>query len=157
MSDTYMGERFEHAREHGSETRVQLYKEGIKMIKSNPIVGVGLSNYIKLSSSGLYSHSDYIEVAATTGIVGFILYFSIYIVLWHRLNRIKSMTNDPRILYTIGLLKAAIITILLVATGRPNIASKLTWVFLAGAIGYSWSMERALLSDLLSSRRLPVK
>jgi hypothetical protein len=67
------------------------------------------------------------------------------------------MTNDPRILYTIGLLKAAIITILLVATGRPNIASKLTWVFLAGAIGYSWSMERALLSDLLSSRRLPVK
>jgi O-antigen ligase len=70
MSDTYMGERFEHAREHGSETRVQLYKEGIKMIKSNPIVGVGLSNYIKLSSSGLYSHSDYIEVAATTGIVG---------------------------------------------------------------------------------------
>ena len=56
------------------------------------------------------------------------------------------MTDNSDHLYTIGLLKAVIITILLIAFGRVNYASKITWIFLAGAIGYSWSIERSFLS-----------
>ena len=64
------------------------------------------------------------------------------------------MTNDPYFLYIIGFFKAAIITILLVAFGRPNITSKLTWLFLASAIGFSWSIEHAILSKLRNIRKL---
>lgn len=152
LSNTFLGKRLElDALEHGSEPRIQMYLDGFAMIGKNPIWGVGLNNYRLLSISGLYSHSDYIEVAANTGIVGFCLYFSIYVVLWRRLNRIKTMTEDPRLMYIIGLFKAAIITILLAAFGSPHITSKLTWVFLASAIGYSWSIERALLLKLPGS------
>jgi O-antigen ligase len=150
MSNTNLGRRLENTREQGAPKRMQMYVDGFKMIRSNPITGVGLNNYSALSTSGLYSHSDYVEVAANTGIVGFMLYFSIYAVLWRRLNRIKAMADDPRLLYVIGLLKAAILTILLVAFGRPNITSKLTWIFLAGAIGYSWSIERVLRTKFLT-------
>jgi O-antigen ligase len=148
LSSTYLGERFEDAREHGNSLRVRLYKEGWEMIQEKPIQGVGLNNFRALSATRMHSHSDYIEVAANTGIVGFVLYFSIYIVLWRRLTRIRAMTDEPELLYISGLLKAAIITILILAFGRPNIDSKLTWVFLAGAIGYSWSIERALSKRL---------
>jgi len=153
ISSTYLGNRLEQIEDTGNQKRVQMYKEGFNIIKNNPIFGIGLDNYRVLSSFDTYSHSDYIEVAASTGIVGFLLYFSIYIILWRRLNRIKAITKDPHLLYIIGLLKAAIITILLVAFGRPNIISKLTWIFVACAIGYSWALERTLSISMLQHKK----
>jgi hypothetical protein len=49
-------------------------------------------------------------------------------------------------------MKATVITMLLIAVGRPNITSKLTWIFLAGAFGYSWSVERTLKKVLLKHK-----
>jgi O-antigen ligase len=156
ISQTYLGKRVHNLWAYGSGTasRIELYQEGFDMIRKHPVLGVGLGQFRTLSSSGLYSHSDYIEVAANTGIIGFALYFSIYVVLWLRLNRIKRKTDDPHLLYIIGFFKAAIITILLVAFGRPNITSKLTWIFMAGAIGYSWSIERAFLMKAKHIKRI---
>jgi len=149
LSKTYLGKRLEDRHmEHSAEMRWQMYIDGFNMIKKHPFVGVGLNNYqFSATRRGTYSHSDYIEVTANTGIVGFMLHYSIYMFLWLRLNRIKLMTSNSNILYTIGLLKAVIITMFLLATGNPNITFKLTWLFLASAIGYSWSIERALLSN----------
>ena len=146
MSSTYLGVRF--GLEYNESLRILLYKEGLNMIKSSPIFGVGLNNFSALSITKMYSHSDYIEVASTTGIIGFVLYFSIYVLLWRRLNRITNLTNDDQLLYIINLFKAAIIIILLLAFGRPNIDSKITWILLAGLIGYSWSIEKSLLEKI---------
>ena len=156
ISQTYLGKRAHDLWIYGSGTasRIELYQEGFDIIRKHPILGVGLDQFRTLSSSGMYSHSDYIEVAANTGIIGFALYFSIYVVLWLRLNRIKRKTDDPHLLYIIGFFKAATITILLVASGRPNITSKLTWIFLAGAIGYSWSIERVFLMKVKHIKRI---
>ena len=155
-SKTYLGIRLNNLWSYRiiSGSRIELYQEGFDIIRKHPTFGIGLDQFRTFSSSGKYSHSDYIEVAANTGIIGFVLYFSIYVVLWLRLNRIKRMTNDPYFLYIIGFFKAAIITILLVAFGRPNITSKLTWLFLASAIGFSWSIEHAILSKLRNIRKL---
>ena len=60
------------------------------------------------------------------------------------MKKIEKMTNSPDVLYSIGLIKAEIITILLTAFGRPNITSKTTWVFLAGVLGYTLFLERRL-------------
>lgn len=159
ISHTYLGKRFFQVLDIGrmstkSGGRIELYREGFDIIRDHPVLGVGLNQFRTLSSSGKYSHSDYIEVAANTGVFGFALYFSVYVVLWLRLNRIKKLTDGPHLLYIIGFFKAAIITILLVAFGRPNITSKLTWIFLAGAIGYSWSVERVLLMKAKHIKRI---
>jgi O-antigen ligase len=142
---TYLGQRINQVEEDtGNQKRIQMYEEGYNMIKKYPFFGVGLNNYRRLSSFGLYSHSDYTEVTANTGIVGAILYFSIFIVLWRRLGRIKVMARDPELLYTVGILRAGVLVILLLAFGRVNVTSKLTWIFLAAAIGYSWAAEKDL-------------
>ncbi len=145
MSRTYLGERLTQMDNSGNQRRIELYKEGMQMISKHPVTGVGLKNFTRLSSSGLYSHSDYVEVAADTGLVGFVIYFSVYPVLWLRLRRIKRLINHPDILFAVGFLKAAILTILLNGFGRGNTNSKLTWIFLACATGYSWSVERKIL------------
>jgi O-antigen ligase len=148
LSHTYLGGRFLSTFEIGSDQmRLQMYEDGFRMIEKNPLLGVGLNQFRLLSVSKKYSHSDYIEVAANTGIIGFILYFSFYVIIWVRISRLKKMIDDPRILHILGFLKAAIITILLIGFGRPNINSKLTWIFLAGVAGYTWSMEKKIQSN----------
>jgi O-antigen ligase len=150
LSKTYLGKRIQIQYiedSSSSQTRFQLYKEGFNMILHNPIFGVGLDNF-RVLSTGLYSHSNYIEIASTTGIVGFVIYFTIFPILWRRLNRIRSMYYEPHSSYIIGLLKAAILTMLIQSFATVNYYSKITWVFLAAAIGYSWSEERTLLKLL---------
>jgi O-antigen ligase len=151
LSSTYLGKRIqyiEHFEDASSQTRLQLYKDGFDVIIHNPIFGVGLSNFVLFSPSGEYTHSNYLEIAANTGIVGFFLYYAIYFILWQRLNRIKRLYKEPHFSYTIGLLKAAIITMLIQSFSTVNYSSKLTWIFLAAVIGYSWSEERTLLKLL---------
>jgi O-antigen ligase len=144
MSKTYLGKRVQTIEDNSSQTRFQLYKEGLDMIIHNPIFGVGLNNF-RVLSTGLYSHSNYLEIAASTGIIGFFLFYTIYLILWRRLNRLKRIYREPHFLYIIGLFKAAIITMLIQSFSTVNYYSKITWIFLPVAIGYSWSAERTLL------------
>lgn len=151
LENTYMGKRFRkdfvedpiHER-RTDHVRVSLYKEGLHIIMENPLFGVGLGNFAVLSKHRLYSHSDYIEVASSTGIIGFCIYFTVYLQLWRRLGRVKKRLHGYFIQYNIGLAKAAIITILVLALGRPNIYSNATWVFLSSLIGYFWHLERKI-------------
>jgi O-antigen ligase len=147
LANTYMGKRFKidlvEKREYVEDNiRIMLYQEGFEMIKNNPIFGVGLGNFQALSKIGTESHSDYIEIAACTGIVGFLLYFSIYVLLWQRLSRIGKVVTNHFVSYEIGLLKATILMILILAFVRPNFKSQITWIFLASAIGYAHSLEK---------------
>ena len=84
--------------------------------------------------------------------MGFLIYFSIFFILWKRLKRIERTYKEPDFLYNIGLFKAAIISILLQSFATVNYYTKLTWVFLGAIIGYSWSEER-LLKKLRSFHR----
>ena len=122
------------------------------MIAENPIFGVGLGNFQVRSSLFAESHSDYIEVAATTGIIGFIIYFSIYVVLWVRLNKIQNYFKNDTILYNIGIIKANIITILVLATGKPNYRAIITWIFLASVIGYTGSLDKKRKDEILQQQ-----
>lgn len=144
VHSTYLGQRLQDYNDSGNRLRIQMYREGLEMIRRHPIFGVGLDNYRALSSSGLYSHSDYVEVASNTGIVGAAIYFSVYLVLWTRLRRLSRIRGGADYNYTIALLKAVVLVILLLAFARPNINSKLTWIFVAAASGYSWGIERGL-------------
>jgi O-antigen ligase len=149
LFSSFLGYRIQHLQDSSIRLRLQFYKDGFDMIIHNPIFGVGLSNFSMLSSlTGAYSHSNYIEIASTTGIIGFILFFSIYFIMWRRLTRIKKIYHEPQALYTIGLFKAAIITMLIQSFSTVNYSSKPAWIFLAVVIGYSWSLERSLLRSI---------
>jgi O-antigen ligase len=73
--------------------RAYLYKVGLKNFLNSPIIGNGLSSFDdtdlgigKISRRiGAYAHSNLIEVLASSGVIGLILYYSIY---WTCISRL---------------------------------------------------------------------
>lgn len=142
LSDTLVGRRVEEVgHESSSEKREHLYKLGAALVAENPLFGVGLGNFGEYSG-GLYAHSNYVEVAADTGIIGLLLYYSIYVILWRRLSRLRQIIYNPDILYDTGFIKAMFLSLLAMSLTNVIYYSKVEWIILAGAIGYTWSLER---------------
>jgi len=130
------------------DKRTGMYEEGIQFFLDNPIFGIGLNNYRNYSRYSAYSHSDYIEVLSTTGIVGFLLYFSIYLVLWKRLHFIQKLKNEIQT-YHAGVFKALSLTLLVLAIGRINSQSLITMYMLAGVFGYSYFIETTIKKNAI--------
>jgi len=149
LENTFLGERLITVMlsdKYFGYERNDMYLEGIDMFLKYPVTGVGLQNFAKYSKWGYYSHSDYIEVASTTGIIGFILYFSIYIVLLKRINYLKRHISDEEIRYTINVLQVFIITMLILGLGRPNFLEVASCYPLAAVIGYTFYLEQRVKS-----------
>lgn len=143
FKSTYLGDRLQIAIENqGDRTRNGLYVDGIELIQEYPIAGVGLRNFMFYTRYETDAHSDFIEVLATTGIVGFVLYFSIYLVLWLRLGRVEQLSLTTFDTYQVGFFKAVILMLLFLAAGRDNFLYAQTWVILSGIVGYSCVLEQ---------------
>ncbi len=74
-----------------SEARISLYFRTFDLFLDNPILGAGLNQVKK--KLGSISHSDFLDIAAQTGIFGFIAYFSIYIRLFRRIVKNWAFNN----------------------------------------------------------------
>lgn len=72
--------------------RLRYYGHSIEQVKNNPILGVGLGNwkiksidYDHLNMNGYtvpyHVHNDFLEIAAELGLFGFLLYFSIFLII----------------------------------------------------------------------------
>jgi O-antigen ligase len=69
----------------GSADRIELAREGFDLFLEHPVAGVGLQNQVL--TMGSVSHSEYVDVLASTGIVGACLYFPIYFIAFRRARR----------------------------------------------------------------------
>lgn len=74
-----------------SEARITLYIKTFNLFLDNPILGAGL-NQVK-QKLGSISHSDFLDIAAQTGIFGIMAYFSIYLRLFKRVVKNWSFNN----------------------------------------------------------------
>jgi O-antigen ligase len=128
----------------GQDSRVQLYALSWEAFVHSPLVGVGLGNFAIKYGSGAYTHSDYMEVLSSTGVVGFLLYFAIYLLLWRRLSRCQRRNRDATTRYRIGLYKAVILTMLCIAVGAPNMFIPNAWILLGAIVGHSSAIERSV-------------
>ena len=62
--------------------RKKLIEDALNVFKSEPIVGVGQDGYRYENTVGpSYSHCNFTEILANLGIIGFVLYYSIYILI----------------------------------------------------------------------------
>lgn len=157
MSRTSSSDRFERtvdlfhgeATKGGGEERLELYKEGFRVLKTSPIVGVGLDNFVLHNSMALMTHSDFMEILVDTGIPGLLLYGGIYVFLWRRAGKIAKLTQERDLVqFRIArLIRAALVVIVLTSLGRPNYDSKETWVLLSCFIGYSFQLYKRLEKD----------
>jgi O-antigen ligase len=146
LENTRLGVRLSHTGEDsGDKKRFAMYEALPVLLKINPVAGVGLGNFgvhaHMKTGSYAYSHSDYVEVATTTGIVGVSLYFSIYIMWWRRLRRLARASYNPEVQYQAKLFQAILLTMLLLGFGVPNFMQTEQWYWVAAMIGYTYAWD----------------
>lgn len=62
-----------------TQGRMYLQEQGIRVWMEHPFAGVGWHNYRYYNDAGLYAHNNYVELLASLGIVGFLLYYTMFL------------------------------------------------------------------------------
>jgi len=69
--------------------RIKMIEDALRLWENSPIVGNGMAAFEQIY--GHYSHNNMTELLASFGIVGFILYYSLYIYLFLEIKKIKIL------------------------------------------------------------------
>ncbi len=86
--------------DESSQNRLDAWQAGFRMTKAHPVFGVGLGefawSYPAYASSALRwqpteAHNSFIQVAAETGIVGFIPFLALVLVTFHVAYRLRKL------------------------------------------------------------------
>ena len=131
----------------GGQSRIHIYKNISKVFLDNVIVGVGLDNYRFHDPRGKVAHSEYGAIACGTGLPGFVIYFSIWGVMWWRSGQMSKRSSDPIDNRIGGVFRGLLATLLLFGLGAPMYMTKWAWALLGVFIGYgvtSQENQRAL-------------
>jgi len=153
MEDTTVGMRFTELlnKGHGSfiagaeqNIRADMYRDGFKMFFTHPIAGVGLGQFVMYFYTGHYSHSDYMEPLACTGLVGFLIYHSFYWILMVRLFRLRMRIWCVEIKYQLGLMILTLICILIWGIGSPQWDDPSIFLLLTSYAFFAWTLDRKM-------------
>lgn len=84
--------------------RLSMIDTGINLFINKPNLGYGISTYSTISGFGMYSHNNYIELLVGIGIVGTLVFYSIYVYLIIRLFKFKKRVYSNPLLVGIVML-----------------------------------------------------
>lgn len=70
--------------------RSQLYLIAFQLIKEHPLIGIGLDNFRYYNRFNLYAHTNYLEVFADLGIIGFTLFYFPFIRMCIKVKKSKK-------------------------------------------------------------------
>lgn len=130
-----------------SDIRYHYYAFGIDLLRKNVLSGVGLGQYVVHNPNRQVAHSDYIESLANTGIIGFVIYQSMKVVLFLRLKRLLIYFKSSAYLYNIKVLMIMMIFIIIAGFGFHQYRSYDMiglWVLL---ISLTWHIECKIKSQ----------
>ncbi len=149
LSDTLLSERMQDfitilkggSGDDSAMQRIDMIKKGVAMTFRNPVVGVGLNQFVLVGGYGKYAHNNYVEIFVSTGFIGGFLFYAIYVVLFFRLMRLSKypLTRREFSLITIG--KAIMVMKVLSEMARVSYYLKINWVIIAIFIGYTYYLE----------------
>lgn len=125
-----------------SHGRLDAYYSGLLNFYEYPIFGAGLGNMkdyknIFIDHYSFKSHNILIDLLGQSGIVGFLLYTSVLILIWFRLNRLRKDKYRNHTIF-IGVFYA-FNAVLLHGMVEPNFMSFKFDVFVFSFLGYGFS------------------
>jgi hypothetical protein len=89
---TGAGEKFLNTGSTKSDlARERMIIESWQMFANNPFIGVGLGNVVTLSTFKLYAHNEFLEIMATMGIVGLVLYCSFLFYYFKTIRKLRDI------------------------------------------------------------------
>lgn len=102
--------------EGSSVVRMGMIAEGIQLFKEKPMFGYGIGNFRYVTISGYgYAHNNYIELLVGIGLIGTIVYYSIYWIIAVKCLRIYKYYPKE-----IALIVAMSISLLIVDIGTVS-------------------------------------
>jgi len=128
-------------------SRALLYKKAFELAMENPLLGVGLDVFrtagIEFRTIGNNSHSNYMEILASTGIVGFGLYYAMYYSWWSRLVKARHILRDPLVADRMSIAVAIAAVMLVLDIAWVTYYEKLSLLVIAGLIAEVNLLSRA--------------
>jgi len=138
-SDSILFERLfqSYSNDESAINRLEMYRQAFDLFKEYPLFGVGFDNYKYFSTFGVFSHSTYAEVLSCTGIIGTVIYFSIYVSIVCKLLKLYIAKFKQKLPINVeGILLSFFIVDLFLAAVRIDLYDPVIYVFLACMAGY---------------------
>ena len=119
--------------------RAWMYKKGFELALENPVIGIGLdvfrTSYVNVGQAiGNNSHSNYIEVLASTGFVGAFLYFGMYYSWWSKLAKGTALLQSSTRAANYAVAASLAAAFLALDVGWATYYEKLPWLIIPGLI-----------------------
>lgn len=121
------------------ETRMLLMEKGYMLGLQNPILGVSFGGFRKHAGTGHdYAHNDFADFIASLGLIGWILYLLVHLLLVRRLRLSLKRERDEQSRYILHLGLMIIIGLILsAAVFRPNFTALDVWITFGLSLGIS--------------------
>ena len=119
--------------------RLSYYKASFELIKSSPLIGIGIGNWKLVSIKYLndtmseyivagYAHNDFIQIAAEIGILGMLCYLMIFVIV--TLNLLKGIFHNSNDYFIKVILLAMIIVFIIDSMLNFPISRPISYVFI---------------------------
>ncbi len=107
------------------DERLALLTAGVDLLIESHFLGVGLDNFA--ARVGVFAHSNVMEVSVNTGLIGFLLYYSIYLLIAWRAFQLMMQSNGHPVPRTIlvGLMAYSVMDVT-----HVSYYAKASWLYL---------------------------
>lgn len=108
------------------DERLELLTSGADLLIESNLLGIGHDNFAV--RVGVFAHSNVMEVGVNTGVVGFLLYYGIYLMIAWRAYKLMRESNGhavPRIIF-VSLMAYSVMDLT-----HVSYYAKASWLFLA--------------------------
>lgn len=80
--------------QNSTQYRVEMWAEGLEMMKHNPLFGIGRGNF-KAYTSKLIAHNSFVEIGGETGIIGLFIYTALVYFCMKSCLHARAHFPDP--------------------------------------------------------------
>jgi O-antigen ligase len=120
---------FDTSQESSGESideRLALLTAGVDLLIESNLLGVGHDNFA--ANVGVFAHSNVMEVGVNTGVIGFLMYYSIYLMIAWRAFQLMLQSNGHAVPRTILI---ALVAYSVMDLTHVSYYAKSSWLFLA--------------------------
>ncbi len=116
----------EEGADSSAKLRLRMITDGWEAFKDNFLIGYGANNFRNVSRYRSYSHNNFIEILVDFGLIGFTLYYAVYLLALKNLWKAKH--DSGKALFVVFVAR------LLMEVALVTYYSKLQWVIMAFAL-----------------------